>query len=211
LAVYQADALVLRGREYGETDRLLTLFAREQGKIEAVAKGARRPVSKQRGGAQLFTYADFLLYGRRAPAIVRQAQPRETFNHLWGDWEKSRGAAIMAEFLDAATPWGEPAPELFRLTLTGFFLLADLPPDLLVTAYALKVLKNQGYWADGAEEGAPLKAGSRAMVRRLLLTPPRQLSRLRWSKEMQAEIEGFVRAWAEERLERRLIAWNTVF
>jgi DNA repair protein RecO (recombination protein O) len=211
VAVFQADALVLRGREYGETDRLLTLFSREYGKIEALAKGVRRPTSKQRGGTQLFTYADFLLYRGRALAIVRQAQPRESFSHLWGDWEKSRGAAVIAELLDAVTLREEPEPELFRLTLSSFFLIADIEPDLLIAAYALKALKEQGYWAEGAEKDSALGEGSRAMLRRLLLTPAEQLARLRWSPEMREEICGFLRRWAEAQLERRLPAWETTF
>ncbi|MDR1604827.1 MAG: DNA repair protein RecO [Gracilibacteraceae bacterium] len=210
MAVFQADALVLRSREYGEADRILTLFSREYGKIEAVAKGVRRPASKQRGGTQLFTYADFLLHRGRTLATVQQAQPRESFPHLWGDWEKSRAAAIMAELLDAVTVREEPAAELFRLTLAGFFLIAAVEPDLLITAYALKTLEAQGHWSAAASDSpdAPLGPGSRAMLRRLLLTPPEQLDRLRWSREMRDEIVPFVRRWAETRLERRLAAWN---
>jgi DNA repair protein RecO (recombination protein O) len=60
VAVYSADAIVIRSREYGESDRLITLFSREMGKIEAIAKGVRKPKSTQRGGTQLFTYSDLL-------------------------------------------------------------------------------------------------------------------------------------------------------
>jgi DNA repair protein RecO (recombination protein O) len=208
MAVFQADAIVIRSREYGEADRLLTLFSREHGKIEAVAKGVRRPASTQRGGTQLFMYADFLLHRGRALATVRQAQARESFSHLWGDWEKSRGAAMMAELLDAVTLRGEAAPELFRLTLVSFFLLADVEPTLLVMAHALKALKEQGFWAESAAGETGLGAGSQAMLRRLLLTPEDQLGRLRWSQAMREEISGYVRFQAEARLEKKLAAWG---
>lgn len=145
MSVYQADALVIRSREYGESDRLLTLFSRELGKLHAVAKGVRKPKSRQRAGAQLFTYADFLLYKGRTLDTVNQASPKESFAHLWGDWEKSLAASAIAELLDIGTIQGQPYPELFTLTLASFFLLEHLDPALLQSAYALRLLTYLGY------------------------------------------------------------------
>ena len=44
--LYRVEAIVIRRRDWDEADRLLTLFTREQGKIQAVAKGARKPTSR---------------------------------------------------------------------------------------------------------------------------------------------------------------------
>jgi len=38
----RVDAVVLRHSDYGEADRLLTLYTREQGKLRAIAKGSAR-------------------------------------------------------------------------------------------------------------------------------------------------------------------------
>ncbi|AHF07844.1 DNA repair protein RecO [Desulfitobacterium metallireducens] len=145
MSVYQADALVIRSREYGESDRLLTLFSREQGKLHAVAKGVRKPKSKQRAGAQLFTYADFLIYRGRTLDTVNQASPKESFSHIWGDLDKSLAASAIAELLDIGTVQGQPYPELFTLTLSSFFLLEHIDPALLQSAYALRLLTYLGY------------------------------------------------------------------
>jgi DNA repair protein RecO (recombination protein O) len=145
LSVYQADALVIRSREYGESDRLLTLFSREQGKLHAVAKGVRKPKSRQRAGAQLFTYADFLLYHGRSLDTVNQASPKESFSHIWGDLDNSLAASAIAELLDMGTVQGQPYPELFTLTLSSFYLLEHLDPALLQSAYALRLLTYLGY------------------------------------------------------------------
>ncbi|MCL4425721.1 MAG: recombination protein O N-terminal domain-containing protein, partial [Firmicutes bacterium] len=39
---YRAEALVLKSQDLNEADKLLTLFSLEDGKIRAVARGARR-------------------------------------------------------------------------------------------------------------------------------------------------------------------------
>ena len=165
MALYHADALVIRSREYGESDRLLTLFARESGKLHAVAKGVRKPTSRQRAGAQLFTYADFLLHKGRTLDTVTQASPKESFPHLWNDLDRTLAATAIAELLDVATVREEPQPQLFTLALTCFFLLAEVNPFLVQSIFSLRLLGILGYsprLGECAECGAVIK-GDKAL------------------------------------------------
>lgn len=168
MAVYHADALVIRSREYGESDRLLTLFSREHGKIQAVAKGVRKPKSRQRAGAQLFTYADYLLHQGKTLDTVNQASPKESFPHLWMDLEKSLAATAMAELLDLATIPGQSYPELFTLTFSSFFLLEQYEPALVQSAYTLKLLAYLGYRPRFVECA---ECGKKVQGERLLFSP----------------------------------------
>ena len=145
MAVYKADAIVIRTREYNEADKLITLFSREYGKLEAVAKGVRKPKSKQRGGTQLFTYADFLLYKGKSLDTVSQVHPRESFIHLWEDFDRTIAASGIAELLDISTTREQPEPELFTLTLGFLFLLKHVDPYIAQASFALRLLKIQGY------------------------------------------------------------------
>ena len=43
MGLYHCEGIILRTRGLGEADRIVTLFTKEKGKIEAVARGARRP------------------------------------------------------------------------------------------------------------------------------------------------------------------------
>jgi DNA repair protein RecO (recombination protein O) len=160
VGVYSADALVIRSREYGESDRLLTLFSREYGKIQAVAKGVRKPKSRQRAGAQLFTYADYQLYKGKTLDTVNQVSPKESFPHLWSDLDMSLAATAIAELLDLATIPGQAYPELFTLTFSSFFLLGQCEPALVQSAFALKLLTHLGYrprFSECAECGRSLQ------------------------------------------------------
>ena len=145
MATYQADALVIRTREHGEADKLLTLFSREHGKLQAVAKGVRKPTSRQRAGAQLFTYGDFLLHRGRTWDTVNQASPRESFAHLWSDLDENMAAMAIAELLDAATAAGQSLPQVFTLTLSVFFLLEHFEPVILQCSYTIRLLAMLGY------------------------------------------------------------------
>jgi hypothetical protein len=46
---YRTESIILRRSDFGEADRLLTLFSREYGKIKAIAKGARKPQTRKSG------------------------------------------------------------------------------------------------------------------------------------------------------------------
>jgi DNA repair protein RecO (recombination protein O) len=145
VAVYHADALVIRSREFGESDRLLTLFSREMGKLQALAKGVRKPKSRQRAGAQLFTYGDFLIHRGKTMDTVSQCSPKESFGHLWNDLDRTFSAIGIAELIDISTVAAQPNPELFALTLTCFFLLEHFDPSLVLCAYALRLTALMGY------------------------------------------------------------------
>lgn len=56
------QALVLKVRDYRETSVMVSLFTAEQGRINAVFKGARRPRQARR--VETFCLADVDLYGR---------------------------------------------------------------------------------------------------------------------------------------------------
>jgi DNA repair protein RecO (recombination protein O) len=71
MAVRRDEAIILRTRDYSESDRLITFFTRNQGQLTGIAKGARR--SKKRFVHTLeplshvfITYAD-----RRTSGLVR--------------------------------------------------------------------------------------------------------------------------------------------
>jgi DNA repair protein RecO (recombination protein O) len=55
----RAEAVVLRRIDFGEADRLLTLYTREFGKLKAIAKGARKPQSRKTGHVELFMRSKF--------------------------------------------------------------------------------------------------------------------------------------------------------
>lgn len=145
MTVYHADALVIRSREFGESDRILTLFSREMGKLQAMAKGVRKPKSRQRAGAQLFTYGDFLIFKGKTLDTVSQCSAKESFPHLWNDLERSLAGAGIAELLDIASFPGQPNQELFTLTLTCLFLLEQYEASLTLCAYALRLMALLGY------------------------------------------------------------------
>ncbi len=97
---YSTEAIVLKRIDLGEADRILTLFTPGKGKIHAVAKGTRRPISKLAGHVDLLCRSQLQVAVGRNLDIVTQAEGRENFLHLRNDlWHMTCGF-YLAELVD---------------------------------------------------------------------------------------------------------------
>ncbi len=115
---FRASAIVLRHADWGEADRLLTLYTREQGMVRALAKGARKLTSRKAGHLQPFTHITVQLAKGRDLLIVTQVETVNAFLPLHDDLIKTGHAAYAVELLLRFSYEDEGAnPSLFRLLL----------------------------------------------------------------------------------------------
>lgn len=149
MPAYTADALVLRRSNIGESDRVVTLFTHEMGKISAVAKGARRTGSRFSGATELFTHSRLLLATGKTLDIVTQSEIRESFPQLRMDLNKLARATYICELLDKLTMDRDASSseELFQVTNSALKFLeqVDNYQDGVLHAYELRLLAIQGY------------------------------------------------------------------
>ena len=100
---FRVEALVLRHRDWGEADRLLTLYTRQRGKIRAVAKGARKIRSRKAGHLQPFTHITLQLARARGPYIITQVETLDAYVPLREDLTLTASASYLVELLDQFT------------------------------------------------------------------------------------------------------------
>ena len=99
----KVEAVVLRHSDYGEADRLLTLFTREQGKLRAIAKGVRKMQSRKAGHLEPFTQVALMLAQGHDLWIVTQAEAIESLQPLREDLTRIGYAGYVVELLDRFT------------------------------------------------------------------------------------------------------------
>ena len=93
----------MRHSDWGEADRLLTLFSRERGKLRCIAKGVRRLRSRKAGHLEPFTHAALLLARGRDFWIVTQAETLDAYLPLREDLVRTGYAAYILELIDRFT------------------------------------------------------------------------------------------------------------
>jgi DNA repair protein RecO (recombination protein O) len=143
---FRTEAIVLRRIDFGEADRLLTLFSREYGKITAVAKGARKPQTRKTGHVELFMRTQFLLAKGREMAIVTQAELVEAYPALRTDLVRTTYASYLVELLDRFTADEDPHIGKYNLLSDALGWLATSENWLLAArVYELRLLAMAGF------------------------------------------------------------------
>lgn len=145
--VLKTEGLVLRQTKYDDWDKILTIFTRNNGKIQAIAKGARRPKGSLVAGTQVFSYSEFLLYQGRNLYQVNQADIIESFFSLRDDLYKLAYATYIAELVDAGAVEELANIKLFDLCIKTLRVLSRLKKDYkkLLAAFELKYISFIGY------------------------------------------------------------------
>ncbi|MCL6639116.1 MAG: DNA repair protein RecO [Firmicutes bacterium] len=146
--LYKVDAVVLRARDCGNADKLLTLFSRERGKIKVMAHGAGRTNSRKRGSVQPFTRSRFLLRRGRELDSVSQCEGLDMHLHLREDLTRLACASYLAELVEALAPEDEPNEPLFILLAATLQLMAGGDPETLALCFAMKAAALSGYFPE---------------------------------------------------------------
>ena len=140
------EAIVIRRRDSGESDRRLTLLTRELGKIDVVAKGAKKSASRLAGSSEPLTVARMTLAKGKVNQFVTQSQPEQSFRGLRSDFDRLSLALALTELYAAILPWGEPNDIAFDLLLSSLEVIERHPKPIVAVVWAeLKLLEEAGY------------------------------------------------------------------
>lgn len=142
----RTEAIVLKRRNFGEADRLLTLYTREFGKLQAIAKGARKPQSRKTGHVELFMRSRLLLAEGRDLHIITQAEMIDAYPVLRQDLVRTTYASYVVELLDRFTVEEDVNQDIYHLLSEALGWLEEADDIRLPTrTYELRLLGNAGF------------------------------------------------------------------
>ena len=143
---YQTEAIIIKKTRLGEADRILTLYTPGLGKIQAVAKGVRRPRSKMSGHLELLTHSLISLARGKNIDTVTNCRTINSFLPLKSDLELAACALYVTELVNQfAADHLENRP-FFRLLLETLQRLSQANDSGLALRYfELQLLNVTGY------------------------------------------------------------------
>ena len=151
---YKTLAIPIRRVDFSDSSQILSLFTRDRGRVDGIAKGAYRPGNSFQGPFDLLTLSEVVLVSRRSQslAILSEATQIDGFRGLRRSWQSYAAAAHVLEFLRVLEIANDPMPALFDLTVEALLLLShaafaeriDLSIVDLVSAFELRAFRLLG-------------------------------------------------------------------
>ena len=148
MPLMKATAIILRSRRWGEADRIVTLYAKNLGKIRGVARGARRQKSRFGAALEPFTLCHVNLFEKAGDSLFRisQVDSIQSFQSLREDLELMVPAARMVNVVAAVTPDGDPDPLLFDTLEQGLASLnRNADPACTALLFQVRLLGLTGF------------------------------------------------------------------
>lgn len=144
---FHTDVLILRRRDFSESDRILTVLTPHHGRREVIAKGARKVNSPRTGHVELYTRVQMLINVGRDLDIAAQVVLSAPYLQLREDLQRGAYAAYISELLIRFTGEEDHQPvALFALLDATYERLCTHPdPRLVVRYYELRLLDLTGF------------------------------------------------------------------
>lgn len=163
---FKSEGIVIKRKNYGEADRIITLFTKSQGKIQVKASGVRKITSRRSPHVELLNYSSITVYKGRAFPILIEAQVNEDFSGIKTDLTKVGLAYHICELVDGLCPENQEQEAVFVLllntlrqlnslyvlpTATGYFNPENGLSDgdntaVIIHEFEVELLSMLGYW-----------------------------------------------------------------
>lgn len=141
-------AFVLHTLDYGESDRIITFYTDDFGKLKGIAKGARRSRKRFPNAFEPFSLATIMFSrrGRGGLALIEASDVIEHYPEIRADLERMLIASYLIELVDQFTIEGKKGADLFLLMKDFLALLAHgKAPESIERFFEIRLLKCAGY------------------------------------------------------------------
>lgn len=142
---YKTLGIVLKGTNFGEADKILTVFTERFGKIKVMAKGIRKIKSHLAGSLEPLQLVNLQLHEGRTFYTVTSAVIEKEFPELHNNLGKTAHAFFVGELVDKFIQEHQRASDIFEIFVTALESLENSDRHLLIRAFELKIIEASGF------------------------------------------------------------------
>ncbi|MDJ0830252.1 MAG: DNA repair protein RecO [Desulfobacterales bacterium] len=131
MSLVNTPAIMLRRKDYGDYDVIVTLFTKVAGKVTTIAKAAKKSSKRFAGTLELFSVLQIVYRKNRRGglAVLQEASLQQPFANIRSSIIKTAYASYWAELINEWLESGQAQPRLYRLFHDALWLLDtdDMP------------------------------------------------------------------------------------
>ena len=146
---FSTEGIILHRKNYGEADRLLSIFSKHYGKMFLLAKGVRKPKSRKRGHIEIFSRVKYSFTKNDHFVLMNEAELIDSYDHIRKSLKKTSLAYYFIETISKILEQDEKHEELYDI-LTSYMVMLKSVRRLrdLRLKYINDVLVSMGYWPE---------------------------------------------------------------
>lgn len=144
---FSTEGFILSRKNYGEADRLLSIFTKHYGKIFLLAKGVRKPKSRKRGHIEIFTRVKFSYTKNDHFVLMNEAELIESYEVIRTNLKKTSLAYYFVEVISKILQEEEKHDDVYAI-LSKYMCLLTKNQKLkeLRFGFVYELLVALGYW-----------------------------------------------------------------
>ncbi|MDY7036084.1 MAG: DNA repair protein RecO [Thermodesulfobacteriota bacterium] len=148
MKTHTSPAIIMRIKEFGESDLLVTFFTPDQGRLKGVAKGARKSRKRFVNCLDSFSLVDLGYSEKREGdlSFLHSGKLIDAYPGLRSDFGAMARAGYMVELVEILFPWGVADREMFELLKKSLASMAKGEKvDLILIIFELGAMVLGGY------------------------------------------------------------------
>ena len=148
MPLFQTNAIVIRSLHYGESDKIVTFFTQDFGKLKGIAKGARRSRKRFQNALGLFTHLRLRLFEREGAGLARieGCDILHSFPGIREDLRRIYYGNYYLELVNEMAGERESNPEAYTVLLAFLTNLETLEPqEEQLRMFEIRILSLFGY------------------------------------------------------------------
>jgi DNA repair protein RecO (recombination protein O) len=142
---YRTVGFILGKKDRGESDRVFTIYTKDFGKLELLAKGERKITSKLRGGLELFFLSEIEFIQGKNYKTLTDTVLVDDFKELKKDLKILGVLYKISEVLDSLVKEAEPDEKIWELLKEVFEKLSNIKPEIVYYYFFWNFLSFLGY------------------------------------------------------------------
>jgi DNA repair protein RecO (recombination protein O) len=147
MKTFKTQGFVIKRKNFGEADRIITIFSKTHGKLKIKANGVRRIISRRSPHIELLNFCSFNLYQGKHLPILTEVDSLENFSSLKNDLEKVGFAYHVCELVDGLCAENQENLEAYNLLGRTLRLInTEKNPLEIVKDFEIKLLTALGFY-----------------------------------------------------------------
>lgn len=150
LRTYKTEGIIIKRKNFGETDRILTIFSKYNGKLQIKAPGVRKISSRRSPHVELLNLSLLTLHKGKGMPFLVEAETIENFHLIKNDLTKVGFSYHICELIDGLCAENQENRSVFFLLQKTLQSLIKEEEDIisLIHGFEVELLTILGFWTN---------------------------------------------------------------